>query len=175
VTSSPAPDLTEVVEQLGRDPDAPPAQAPAPEQTSYLVFRAGRFRYALPAAAVQQVTAAQAWVAVPGTPAFVRGVVQLGGRILTALDLESLLHGGPPGAEPPRLMLAVRAEATTYVLPVAEVTGLLEVELTRCTPPTETTDAAACTGSFLEGEQVVTVLEPGRLLAHAESRVGGAG
>ena len=62
-----------------------------------MVFRIGLERYGLPLAVVREVVPPSVMSAVPRAPEAVRGIMNLRGRVVTVVDLASLL-GIPGGA-----------------------------------------------------------------------------
>lgn len=64
----------------------------------FVVFRVGEVDYALNAAAVLQMEAYTTATAVPGTQPFVRGIIQVRGRVVPVVDLR--LRFGLPPQEP---------------------------------------------------------------------------
>ncbi len=60
-----------------------------------LSFRLGNDGYSLPARFVREVYPLQSWTPLPTTPAFVIGLVNVRGKILTALDVRPLLNIPP--------------------------------------------------------------------------------
>jgi purine-binding chemotaxis protein CheW len=62
-----------------------------------LAFRLGSERYSLPVAAVREVVPLQSYTALPATPPFVVGLINIRGRLLALLDIRPLLDiAGPP-------------------------------------------------------------------------------
>ena len=61
----------------------------------HVVFKVGDAEYALPTATVVQIESYAGATAVPGTPAFVAGIVQIRGRIVPLIDLRARF-GLPP-------------------------------------------------------------------------------
>jgi purine-binding chemotaxis protein CheW len=89
-----------------------------------VVFRLGDECYALPARCVREIQAFDAFTPVPGTPAFVVGLVNVHGRILVAVDLRSLLHQkvAPPQAS--AFLLRVYNDAVEIGLLADAVIGM---------------------------------------------------
>jgi len=80
--------LRKRAEVLARKP--PPAPVPEP-QLDMIVFGIGRDRYALEAGFVRAVVSLKEITPLPSLPGFVRGVVNVRGDILAAIDLGRLL------------------------------------------------------------------------------------
>jgi purine-binding chemotaxis protein CheW len=105
----------------------PPRPPRAAEVLEVVTFRLAGERYALETRHVSQVLRPTQCVPIPGTPAFLAGVVNLRGEILAVVDLAVVLGLAGAGAAPPSWILVlgrerdefgVRAEA---VLEVATV------------------------------------------------------
>lgn len=163
VLGAPASDADAVVD----------AQEEAGARSSFLVLRLGALRFAFPATAVEEIAETRDVVPVPQTPSFVRGVFQLGGRVIALLELRALLGLAPStedlGAEGRTLVL--NSEGGPFGLRVDAVLGLEEVDASRVKPAADDRDAPVV-GTFLDGERLVSVLDPQRLVVLAEARVG---
>ncbi|NNJ09317.1 chemotaxis protein CheW [Chloroflexales bacterium ZM16-3] len=90
------------------------------EQSSedYLIVRVGTEYYALPSAAIREVTRWRAPTPVPGAPPLLPGIISQRGVVLPAVDLRQLL--GMPAAEPDRSsrFVIVRQEPVDVALMV---------------------------------------------------------
>ncbi len=66
-----------------------------------LVFRLGDGRYSIPANAIREVHPLTTYTPLPSTPPFIIGLVNIRGRLLTALDVRPLLGipHHPPGEQ----------------------------------------------------------------------------
>lgn len=73
-----------------------------------LTFRLGGSSYSLPAVAVREVQPLLSYTPLPAVPPFVVGLVNVRGRLLTAIDLRPLLGLGA-GAPPPGAQLLILA------------------------------------------------------------------
>jgi purine-binding chemotaxis protein CheW len=71
-----------------------------------LIFRLGDSGYSLPARLIREVQPFSSYTALPATPAYIVGLVNLRGRLLTVLDLRPLL-GSPVVAPQPGAALLV--------------------------------------------------------------------
>ncbi|MBL4845089.1 MAG: chemotaxis protein CheW [Planctomycetes bacterium] len=82
---------------------------------------------ALPVADVQEVLRAQALTRIPLAPTAVRGLINLRGQIVTALDLRTILgmKAGPPGQAPMNLVL--RGEGFSLLVDdIGDVVGVVD-------------------------------------------------
>ena len=75
-----------------------------------VVFRLGDTRYAIPARSVREAYPLPQYVPLPGTPAFILGLVNVRGRLLTALDVRPLLDlpSGAPQTDALLLIICVK-------------------------------------------------------------------
>ena len=71
-----------------------------------LTFRLGGSSYSLPATAVREVQALGTYTALPAVPPFICGLVNVRGRLITAIDLRPLL-GLPSDPPAPGAMLLI--------------------------------------------------------------------
>jgi chemotaxis signal transduction protein len=155
-------DLTsEPVEPL-RTPDVAVA-------TAHVVFRLGSRTMAIPLAAVSEIARPPKVTRLPHVPAWVLGIANLRGDIVSMLDLEGFLSGkvGKPSHE--QRMLALRPagdEVRTAVL-VDSVDGIQAFEDARISRVTRGYDAAVAPyarGLYQLEDDLVVVLDADRLL-----------
>jgi purine-binding chemotaxis protein CheW len=85
---------------------APPAAAVTDNAQRYLTFRLGGTSYAIGILKVQEIIGLLRITPVPGTPHYVRGVVNLRGRIIPVVDL-STRFGLPPVPDTDRTCIVV--------------------------------------------------------------------
>lgn len=81
-----------------------------------LTFQLGEGRYGIPACYIREVQPLTHLTRLPTTPAFVVGLVNVRGKILTALDIRPLLdiEGQPPESE--ALLVVVQVQGTDVCL-----------------------------------------------------------
>ncbi len=86
-----------------------------------LIFRLGNGRYGVSARLVREVQPLNGYTPLPGTPPFVLGLVNLRGRLLTALELRPLLAlpANPP--QPGAMLLIAGANGMDVALLADEV------------------------------------------------------
>lgn len=84
-----------------------------------LTFHLGGSRYSLPAMAVREVQPLGHCTPLPAVPPFVLGLVNVRGRLITALDLRPLL-GLPAETPPPTAMLLIVSVADNEIGLVAD-------------------------------------------------------
>ena len=155
-------DLTsEPVEPL-RTPDVAVA-------TAHVVFRLGSRTMAIPLAAVSEIARPPKVTRLPHVPAWVLGIANLRGDIVSMLDLEGFLSGKVGKSSHEQRMLALRPagdEVRTAVL-VDSVDGIQAFEDARISRVTRGYDAAVAPfarGLYQVEDELVVVLDADRLL-----------
>jgi purine-binding chemotaxis protein CheW len=123
-----------------------------------LAFTLGKERFALALACVREVHALGPITPVPGTPAFVLGIVNLGGRFQSILDFRILL-GIPPGesADPDAAVIFIGNAKMEFGISVGSVLGIRYLDPGDLQPPPPL--ARGMQGGFLRG-----VAEDGSIL-----------
>lgn len=97
------------------------------QEAKLVVVRLGGARYGFDAAHVVEVLAPARVTSVPGTPGWVKGVIQHRGRILAVIDLEALLGWGSGTADAPSRVVVVSAGGMTFAVaadPAVEVAAV---------------------------------------------------
>ena len=126
----------------------------------FCTFQLGSMHLGVEVLKVQEVIRHQPMTRVPLAPATVRGLINLRGQIVLALDLRHRLDlppADPPLTEPP-MNVVVRDDDAAVSLLVDEIGDVLELDEARFEPPPETLH-----GPARELVQGVFPL-PGRLL-----------
>jgi purine-binding chemotaxis protein CheW len=127
----------------------------------HVVFRLEKDRYALPLSAIREVVVVPArFSRVPRSPAHVRGIMNLRGRIVTVVELAALLK--PEGTEPSKggkIVLLDRGRRELGLL-VTEVDGIEVIEKVGAAPPKA---PPTVKGVARLGALALTVLEPDAL------------
>jgi chemotaxis signal transduction protein len=129
-----------------------------------LTFEVGEMVFALPIAAVAEVTEVGHIAAVPTLPRSVAGVTNLHGDALPVVERAALLPLGGEELQPPRHLLVLAKspdDASRYGLPVDAIRGLVDGE-----GGTALGEDAIAERRPIDG-RVVCVLDPKRLLARA--------
>lgn len=152
----------------GQDADGPLRSGAGErvEVTSYLCFRIGALRYALPARAVEEIVHAERPVPVPTAPPCFLGVVPLRGRVVAVADLAGLRGGvreqGHVWEREGRLVV-FRAPGGLLALAADHAEGVRSLPRTELRPIEEEGSPAWLAGRFDGGQSVVTLLDPDRL------------
>jgi len=144
---------------LGRSNDAPP--------TRWVGFRVGEQHYALDILRVQEVLASADIEPVPGAPPAVLGVINLRGRIITAIDLRLCLGFEGATVQPPCCVIVVDVPGETLGLRVdgvAEVCSVSESAI-RPSPPTLGREPDPLVrGMVCRNDQMLTLIDAERLV-----------
>jgi len=103
-------------------------------------FWVGPAHLAIDAHYVQEVLVNQPMVRVPKTEPSIRGLINLRGQVVTAIDLAHRLGISQPEDRNPPFCVVVRTEDGPVSLLVDSVGGVLSTEDLRCDPPPDTLD-----------------------------------
>ncbi|HXK09820.1 MAG TPA: chemotaxis protein CheW [Vicinamibacteria bacterium] len=152
-------------------------QRTAAEATEHLAtFFLDREEYGVDVRQVQEIRRMSEVTSVPRAPEFVRGVINLRGRILPVLDLKRKLGLGE--VEPGRAtrIVVVRVKERLLGLLVDGASQVLRVEVSRIEPPPE--EVLEKGGDYIRGvakleDRLIILVDLERLLAH-ELRSAGA-
>ncbi|MBI4213795.1 MAG: chemotaxis protein CheW [Chloroflexi bacterium] len=142
------------------------------ESLDILVFALGEERYAIETAHVLEVVPLGVLTPVPGTPAFVLGVVNHRGHVLSVLHLGRILELSGPEDSHAERVVAVEAGEMTFGLAADAVEGTLRLDARELGPAL----AAGERPTFLRGvtDDMVAVLDleafarDARILVNAE-------
>lgn len=138
------------------------------QRSRLLVFRVGEQHYGLPIENVREVERVTRVTPVPGSPRFVRGLVNLRGEILPLLDMRLLLGAEAEGMpSSPRLIVAQAGrQEPPLALMVEELNGLapLGEETEEPAPPAAGPGAPVCGAVEHRGRRVWR-LDPAALLS----------
>ena len=148
-----------------------PAAKPAPERErrrSYVVFGLGGARYAVQATNVVEVGRVPRVTPLPNVPAWLRGVANLRGDILSVVDLRELLGMGPrEDGAPGRMLVVCDREETTTALVVDEIPGMTRIAPEAMDPTAVAADERLrpwVAGLVEQEGKLLTVLDVDRLL-----------
>jgi purine-binding chemotaxis protein CheW len=115
-----APTLSARARELAR----PPAAAEHEDHETILLFQLGADRFSLPAAAARSVRPLDRYTALPATPPWLLGLVNVRGRLLAAIDLRPLLQIPPVAPRAGALLVIVSANGAEIGLLADEVIGV---------------------------------------------------
>ncbi|HUW81813.1 MAG TPA: chemotaxis protein CheW [Phycisphaerae bacterium] len=141
----------------------------------YLTFQLGKEVYGLEILRVQEIIGMMSVTRVPGSPEFVRGVINLRGKIIPVVDLR-LKFGleSQPDTEKTCIIVAqvVRAEQeVTMGIIVDEVSEVLDIAGDQIEPPPSfrsAVDTDFILGMGKVGRKVVVLLDVDRVLSAGE-------
>jgi purine-binding chemotaxis protein CheW len=152
-------------------------QRAAAEATEHLAtFFLDREEYGVDVRQVQEIRRVTEITSVPRAPDFVRGVINLRGRILPVLDLRRKLGLGEVEAGRKTRIVVVRVNERLLGLLVDGASQVLKVGVSRIEPPP--TEVVEKGGDYIRGvakldDRLIILVDLERLLAH-ELRAAGA-
>lgn len=131
------------------------------DQLQLVAFKLGAEDYAIPIEMVESIIKVGELTSVPGSPAHVRGVMNLRGRVISVVDLRERFGMPPVEGEPDERILVVQyAEATLGLLvdSVSEVFTLDEDQFQA--PPAEVGNGAVggVDGIIHSGDRLIVLL-----------------
>lgn len=123
--------------------------------------------FGVPVGRVQEVIRHQSMTEVPLAPPIARGLINLRGQIVTALDLRVPLElpPAPPGALP--MNVVVRTGGDLVSLLVDEIGDVIEVTADRFEPPPETLTGPArelIRGAFKLDDRLLLILDTDKVI-----------
>jgi purine-binding chemotaxis protein CheW len=126
-----------------------------------VAFRLGAEEYAIPIEMVESIIKLGPLTAVPGSPAFVRGVMNLRGRIMSVIDLRQRF--GMPAAEHDedgRILVVQYADATIGLLvdSVSEVFNLDEMQFQPPPPELGNNAVGGIDGIIQDDKRLIVLL-----------------
>ncbi len=153
-------EATRILRNRARELATPLEEAmPSTEMIELVVFTLAGERFGIELTHVLEVTSLRELIPVPCTPAFVLGMINYRGRILTVLDLRRLLNLPGEGLTEGSRVISVKAAGMTFGIVADTVAGTLSVPAHKVAPPPE-----ALTGLRLAltrgiTEELMTVLD----------------
>jgi len=157
---------------------AAPAQQPraAAEATEHLAtfFLAGE-EYGVEVRQVQEIRRVTEITSVPRAPEFIRGVINLRGKILPVLDLRRRLALGEVAKDRAARIVVVRIKERLLGLLVDGASQVLKVKVSQIEPPPE--EVLQQGGDYIRGvakldDRLIILVDLERLLAHELSAAG---
>ena len=135
--------------------------------TQYVTFRAGSLYFGVDVAQVQEVLRYQPMTPVPLSPAMVKGLVNLRGQIITALDLREMLRLTPFAASDRPMNVVIRTGTEVVSLLVDSIGDVIEVSPSSFEAVPETVPGhlrALLVGVFKLETELLLPLEVGALI-----------
>ena len=108
------------------------------EPASFCTFRVGAVTLGVEVHRVQEVIREQTMTRVPGANDIVRGLMNLRGQIVTALDLQKRLRLDQASHEKPTMNVVIRTSDAPVSLLVHEIGDVMVVNSDTFEPPPET-------------------------------------
>jgi purine-binding chemotaxis protein CheW len=145
-------------------------QRAAAEATEHLTtFFLDREEYGVDVRQVQEIRRMSEITTVPRAPGYIRGVINLRGRILPVLDLKRKLGLGEVEAGRATRIVVVRVGERLLGLLVDGASQVLKVAVSRIEPPPE--EVLEKGGDYIRGvakleDRLIILVDLGRLLAH---------
>ena len=142
----------------------------AAEATEHLAtFVLDREEYGVDVRQVQEIRRVGEITSVPRAPEFVRGVINLRGRILPVLDLKRKLGLGDVALERSARIVVVRTAGRMLGLLVDGASQVLKVPVSRIEPPPE--EVVERGGDYIRAvakldDRLIILIDLGRVLAH---------
>ena len=137
----------------------------------YLIVRCGNIRYGLPAANCREVLKLPRLVRVPRLPEHLCGIFNLRGEIVAVTDMCPLLGQGAQVARDDFRLVVIEQGAFKTALLVEVVEGLTGIDEEQIEVLAEGAGAGArdlISGKFVQGENVLVLLDLGSLMARPE-------
>ena len=145
-------------------------------ERSFCSFYCGDALYGVPIDRVLEVRIDHPVVPVPLSPGTVAGVMNIRGRIITALDLRALLHTDQTGRVPGTESLVVNARHEDIGLLVDRVGDIHELPPESAHPPPQTLDGPArryITSVYRLDHELLCVIDSERLIDESLSHSPG--
>lgn len=146
--------LAQAQDALARDFEPPPEQwqrvlqqraialaqvLPTPTDLSppldVLCFRLGEERYALATRHLAEVHAIRELSPLPCVPAFIAGLINLRGQVLSVVDLRALLQLPRPAEPPPQHAIVLQGEDMLFAVLADRIDGIRQLAGTELRPP----------------------------------------
>lgn len=139
------------------------------ETTQYCTFYLDKLLFGIDVRDVQEILPSQPLTPVPLAVHVVRGLINLRGQIVTAIDLRELLQLASQATEKPAVNLVVRFEDEPVSLLIDRLGGVLQLESTTFESPPENFDAAVL--EFVPGahklkDRLLILLDANKIVEH---------
>lgn len=133
----------------------------------FVTLRLGEQLFGLPVQRVHDVLKLGTLTRVPRAPSMVAGVMNLRGRIVTAIELRECLDLPPRGAGAKPMCVVVEQDGQPYALIVDSVGDVVSVAPERYEPNPSTMSArwSAVSGGIYRLDELMMVLDVGALLS----------
>jgi purine-binding chemotaxis protein CheW len=164
-------------QETSRSADAPPALAHLAGK--YMTFKLAEEEYGLEILRVREIIGLMDITRVPRTPDFIRGVINLRGKVIPVVDLRLKFDMSPTEPTDQTVIIVVQCQAADRTLTmgvlVDQVLEVLSIDGAQIEPP-PSFGAAAIDTEFILGvgkadKRVVFLLDIGRVLSPEEAKI----
>lgn len=141
------------------------ADATAAPEEQFCTFRLGGLLFGVEVLCVQEVLLAQTMTRLPLTTNVVKGLINLRGQIVTAIDLRARLNFPPLEDASKQMNVVVRTHDTAFSLIVDEIGDVVDVEASSFEEPPETLTGEArelILGAYKLENELLLVLDTDR-------------
>jgi len=138
------------------------------DRRQFITFRSGEQEFGADIMVIREIRGWTETTALPHSPDYVRGVINLRGVVLPVVDLKSRLGRGATATDIKHVIVVIQAEGRTIGLLVDAVSDILTVTTAeiQATPELVRDEQAAFVeGIAVLGERMVTILSMNRLAA----------
>jgi len=135
------------------------------EAKQYCTFLLGDFFFGVEVGKVQEVISYQEMTRAPQTSAFVRGLINLRGQIVTAIDLRRLLEIGAASMQEKPMNIVICTDDGAVSFLVDEIEDIIEVDESSFEHPPETLQGVArelIRGAYKLPNRLLLVLDSGK-------------
>lgn len=154
---------------LAREPEKEPA---AKEYVEVVEFLLAYERYAIESRYVREVCPLKELTALPGTPPFVLGIINVRGQILSVIDIKKFFDLPDKGLTDLNKVIIVRTDAMEVGILANQILGVRSIALAEIQPPLPT--LTGIREEYLKGiaGDRLVVLEAASLLSDKQIVVG---
>ena len=140
---------------------------PAPEDMRLVVFNLGEEEFAVEVAQVQEIIEMQDITRLPRAPGFIKGILNLRGKILPVIDLRERL-GLPESSSEAQRIVITQLEEQFVGMMVDSVTEVLPIAASALEPPPPL--VADVSGAYLRGlarldDRLLILMDLSRILS----------
>jgi purine-binding chemotaxis protein CheW len=135
--------------------------------SQYCTFFADDLMLAIDVLQVQEVIRYQEMTRVPTAPAVIRGLINLRGQLVTAIDLRRRLDLNPPADHRRPMNVVIRTGDGAVSLLVDEIGDVLELDECDCESPPETIPSVIrdlLVGIYRLSDRLLIVLDPEKVI-----------
>jgi purine-binding chemotaxis protein CheW len=155
--------MSSVVKNVARKTQASEAVVVPTKQL--VTFELDREEYAAVITDLREIIPIPEIVPIPGSPGFIRGIVNLRGKIVVVIDLEKRFSLNRESSVVPKHIVIAEVEDSTFGIVVDAVTGVLHVPVSSIKPTPKLVSAKIHSEylegvAVLEGEQQQTETKP---------------